>query len=125
MDTFGYEGIHPLLLLTSLTSFRSRTVRRKIRRFHGQTKSHPNEMTNSLEADLSRSILSGLVGKRSGGTQKEGKWRVCVDYTNLNNACPKMLFLATNRPNCGSTSEQGMLSFWMPSLDITDPHVPG
>ena len=24
--------------------------------------------------------------------KKEGKWPVCVDYTNLNNACPKDSF---------------------------------
>lgn len=24
--------------------------------------------------------------------KKEGKWRVCVDYTNLNDACPKDSF---------------------------------
>lgn len=24
--------------------------------------------------------------------KKEGKWRVCVDYTNLNDACPKYSF---------------------------------
>ena len=22
--------------------------------------------------------------------KKKGRWRVCIDYTNLNNACPKI-----------------------------------
>ncbi|KAL6319224.1 hypothetical protein AAG906_013898 [Vitis piasezkii] len=44
--------------------------------------------------------------------KKEGKWRVCVDYTNLNNACPKDSFpLPRIDQIVDSTSGQGMLSF--------------
>ena len=44
--------------------------------------------------------------------KKEGKWRVCVDYTNLNNACPKDSFPLTRIDQIvDSTSGQGMLSF--------------
>ncbi|RVX20296.1 Transposon Ty3-G Gag-Pol polyprotein [Vitis vinifera] len=44
--------------------------------------------------------------------KKEGKWRVCVDYTNLNNACPKDSFpLPRIDQIVDSTIGQGMLSF--------------
>ena len=44
--------------------------------------------------------------------KKEGKWRVYVDYTNLNNACPKDSFpLPRIDQIVDSTVGQGMLSF--------------
>ena len=44
--------------------------------------------------------------------KKEGKWRVCVDYTNLNNACPKNSFpLPRIDQIVDSTTGQEMLSF--------------
>ncbi|XP_034678873.1 uncharacterized protein LOC117909081 [Vitis riparia] len=44
--------------------------------------------------------------------KNEGKWRVCVDYTNLNNACPKDSFsLPRIDQIVDSTAGQGMLSF--------------
>ncbi|RVW72520.1 Transposon Ty3-I Gag-Pol polyprotein [Vitis vinifera] len=44
--------------------------------------------------------------------KKEGKWRVCVDYTSLNNACPKDSFpLPRIDQIVDSTVGQGMLSF--------------
>ena len=44
--------------------------------------------------------------------KKEGKWRVCVDYTNLNNACLKDSFpLPRIDQIVDSTAWQGMLSF--------------
>ncbi|RVW54494.1 Retrovirus-related Pol polyprotein from transposon 17.6 [Vitis vinifera] len=44
--------------------------------------------------------------------KKEGKWQVCVDYTNLNNACPKDSFpLLRIDQIVDSIAEQGMLSF--------------
>ena len=44
--------------------------------------------------------------------KKEGKWRMCVDYTNLNNACPKDSFpLPRINQIVDSTTGQGMLSF--------------
>ena len=33
-----------------------------------------------------------MDGHCGGGTEKGGKWRVCVDYTDLNEACPKDSF---------------------------------
>nr|CAN72632.1 hypothetical protein VITISV_025688 [Vitis vinifera] len=44
--------------------------------------------------------------------KKEGKWRVCVDHTNLNNACPKDSFpLPRIDQIVDSTAGQGMFSF--------------
>ena len=44
--------------------------------------------------------------------KKKGKWRVCVDYTNLNDACPKDSFpLPRIDQIVDSTSGHGMLSF--------------
>ncbi|RVW27844.1 Transposon Ty3-I Gag-Pol polyprotein [Vitis vinifera] len=69
-------------------------------------------LTSCWKPDSSEKWSTRLVGKCSGGTQKEGKWRVCVDYTNLNNACPKDSFpLPRIDQIVDSTAGQGMLSF--------------
>ncbi|KAG7600733.1 Ribonuclease H-like superfamily [Arabidopsis suecica] len=39
-----------------------------------------------------RSKVPGMAGKPSRGKKKNGKWRVCVDFTDLNKACPKDSF---------------------------------
>ncbi|RVW15552.1 Transposon Ty3-I Gag-Pol polyprotein [Vitis vinifera] len=45
---------------------------------------------------------------------------VCIDYTNLNNACPKDSFpLPRIDQIVDSTAGQGMLSFWTPYPDTT------
>ena len=44
--------------------------------------------------------------------KKDGKWQVCVDYTNLNDACPKDSFpLPRIYQIVDSTTEQGMFFF--------------
>ena len=44
--------------------------------------------------------------------KKEGKWRVCVDYTGLNDACPKDSFpLPRIDQIVDASTEHGMLSF--------------
>ena len=43
--------------------------------------------------------------------KKGGKWRLCVDYTNLNEACPKDNFvLARIDQIMDATAEHGILS---------------
>ncbi|RVX19898.1 Transposon Ty3-I Gag-Pol polyprotein [Vitis vinifera] len=70
------------------------------------------KLTNCWKPDSSEKYLIQMVGKCSGVPKKEGEWQVCVDYTNLNNACPKDSFsITTNRSNCGFHSGQGVLSF--------------
>ncbi|RVW89210.1 Retrovirus-related Pol polyprotein from transposon 17.6 [Vitis vinifera] len=111
MDTFGYEGNSSLLPLTSLTSFSSQTRRQKIRRFH------PDRQRVIQEIEIAGSRIHQRVSypdwlanvvvvpkKRANGE--------CVDYTNLNNACPKDSFpLPRIDQIVDSTSGQGMLSF--------------
>ena len=44
--------------------------------------------------------------------KKGGKWRVCVDYTNLNEACPKDSFPLPHIDQIvDATAEHGILSF--------------
>ena len=44
--------------------------------------------------------------------KKEGNWRVCVDYKDLNEACPKDSFPLTRIDQIvDSLAEHGMLSF--------------
>ena len=53
--------------------------------------------------------------------KKGGKWHVCVDYTELNEACPKDSFLLPCIDQIvDAIAGHGILSFchfWMPSLD--------
>ncbi|RVW72594.1 Transposon Ty3-I Gag-Pol polyprotein [Vitis vinifera] len=108
------KGIHPSIASHKLNVFpAARPVRQKIRRFHpDRQRVIQMKLTNCWKPDSSESILSGLVGKCSVVPKKEGKWRVCVDYTNLNNACPKDSFpLPRIDQIVDSTSGQGMLSF--------------
>ncbi|RVX04190.1 Transposon Ty3-I Gag-Pol polyprotein [Vitis vinifera] len=115
MDTFGYEGNSSLYCLSQVNVFpAARPVRQKIRRFHpDRQKVIRNEIDKLLEAGFIREVsYPGLVGNVVVVPKKEGKWRVCVDYTNLNNACPKDSFpLPRIDQIVDSTSGQGMLSF--------------
>ncbi|KAL6312462.1 hypothetical protein AAG906_021678 [Vitis piasezkii] len=122
------KGIHPSIASHKLNVFpAARPVRQKIRRFHpDRQKVIRNEIDKLLEAGFVREVsypdwLANVVVV----PKKEGKWRVCVDYTNLNNACPKDSFpLPRIDQIVDSTSGQGMLSFLDAFSDITDPHVP-
>ncbi|KAL6340356.1 hypothetical protein AAG906_005808 [Vitis piasezkii] len=109
------KGIHP-----SITSHRlnvlptARPIRQKVRRFHpDRQKIIRIEIDKLLEAGFIREVdypdwLANVVVV----PKKEGKWRVCVDYTNLNNACPKDSFpLPRIDQIVDSTTGQGMLSF--------------
>ena len=87
--------IHP-----SITSHRlnilpsSRPVQQKVRQFHlDRQKIIRDEMDKVLDAGFIRKVeypewLANVVVVPN----KKGKWRVCVDYTNLNNACLKDSF---------------------------------
>ncbi|RVW38633.1 Transposon Ty3-I Gag-Pol polyprotein [Vitis vinifera] len=100
---------HPLYI-----SSNARPIRQKVRRFHPDRQTIiRNEVDKLLEAGFIREVdypdwLANVVVV----PKKEGKWRVCVDYTNLNNACPKDSFpLPRIDQIVDSTAGQGMLSF--------------
>ncbi|RVX18229.1 Transposon Ty3-I Gag-Pol polyprotein [Vitis vinifera] len=92
----------------------SKFRKKKVRRFHpDRQKIIRIEIDKLLEAGFIREVdypdwLANVVVV----PKKEGKWRVCVDYTNLNNACPKDSFpLPRIDQIVDSTAGQGMLSF--------------
>nr|CAN67118.1 hypothetical protein VITISV_035158 [Vitis vinifera] len=109
------KGIHPSIASHRLNVFSTvRPVRQKIRRFHpDRQKVIRNEIDKLLEAGFIREVsypdwLANVVVV----PKKERKWRVCVNYTNLNNACPKDSFpLPRIDQIVDSTSGQWMLSF--------------
>ncbi|RVW17419.1 hypothetical protein CK203_094149 [Vitis vinifera] len=89
------KGIHPSIASHRLNVFSTaRPVRQRIRRFHpDRQRVIRNEIDKLLEAGFIREVsypdwLANVVVV----PKKEGKWRVCVDYTNLNNACQKTIF---------------------------------
>ena len=64
-------------------------------------------MDNLLKARFIREIKYPVVVPKKGG-----KWRVCVDYTDLNEACPKDNFLLPRIDQIVDASAgYGMLSF--------------
>nr|CAN71386.1 hypothetical protein VITISV_010559 [Vitis vinifera] len=109
------KGIHPSIVSHKLNVLpTARPVRQRVRRFHpDRQKVIRSEIDKLVEARFIREVeypdwLANVVVV----PKKEGKWRVCVDYTNLNNACPKDSFpLPRIDQITDSTTGQGMLSF--------------
>ena len=109
------KGIHPSIASHRLNVLpTARPVRQRVRRFHpDRQKIIWDEIDKLLEAGFIREVehldwLANVVVV----PKKKGKWRVCVDYTNLNNACPKNSFpLPRIDQIVDSTTGQGMLSF--------------
>ena len=109
------KGIHPSIAIHKLNVLSmARPVRQRVRRFHqDKQKIIRDEIDKLLEPGFIREVeypdwLANVVVV----PKKEGKWRVCVDYTNLNNACPKDSFLLPRIDQIvDSTTGQGMLSF--------------
>ena len=93
---------------------KAKPVRRKIRRFHPDCHQIIQiEVDNLLSAGFIREVkylewLANVVVV----PKKGGKWRVCVDYTDLNEACPKDSFpLPLIDYIIDASSGHGMLSF--------------
>ncbi|RVX09469.1 Transposon Ty3-I Gag-Pol polyprotein [Vitis vinifera] len=108
----GCTWLHYMKAIPS--TYHQMTRPQKIRRFYPDRQEViRNEIDKLLEAGFIREVsypdwLANVVVV----PKKEGKWRVCVDYTNLNNACPKDSFpLPRIDQIVDSTSGQGMLSF--------------
>lgn len=107
--------IHPLIASHRLSVIpSSRPIRQKIRRFHSdRQKAIQAEVEKLLVARFIRKVeylewLANLVVV----PKKWGKWQVCVDYTNLNDACLKDNFsLPQIDQIVDSTTGHDMLSF--------------
>ena len=89
------KGIHPSIASHRLNVLPStRPVRQKVRCFHlNRQKIIQDEIDKLLEAGFIREVeypdwLANVVVV----PKKEEKWWVCIDYTNLNNACSKDSF---------------------------------
>jgi hypothetical protein len=72
----------------------SRTVQQRLRRFD-------EEQRRAIGAELWKLLEAGFIKEVFHPTwlanpvlvkKKNGKWRMCVDYTSLNKACPKVPF---------------------------------
>ena len=92
----------------------AKPVRQKVRRFHHDR--HlviQTEVDNLLHNGFIRAVkypewLANVVVV----PKKGNKWRVCVDYTDLNDACPKDSFpLPRIDQIVDASAEHGMLSF--------------
>ena len=100
----------------------TKPVRERVRRFHpDRHQIIQTEVDNILAAGFIREVkypewLANMVVV----PKKGGKWRVCVDYTNPNEACPKDSFpLSRIDQIADATAGHGILSFLMPSPDAT------
>ena len=92
----------------------AKPIRQKVRRFHqDRHQIIQTEEDNLLIAGFIREVkyhewLANVVVV----PKKGGKWRVCVDYTNLNEACPKDNFpLLRIDQVMDATTGHGILSF--------------
>ena len=108
-------GIDPALASHKLSvSPLAKPVRQKVRRFHPDRHAIIQaEVSNLMQAGFIREVkypewLANVVVV----PKKGGKWRVCVDYTDLNDACPKDSFpLPRIDQIVDASAGQGMLSF--------------
>ena len=92
----------------------AKPVRQRVRRFHpDRHQIIQSEVDNLLAAGFIREVkypewLANVVVV----PKKGGKWRVCVDYTDLNQACPKDSFpLPRINQIVDATTRHGILSF--------------
>ena len=88
-------GINPMVATHKLNIISAaRPIRQKVRRFHtNRNQIIQTEVNNLLRAGFIREVkclkwLANMVVV----PKKGAKWRVCVDYTDLNEACSKDSF---------------------------------
>ena len=88
----GINPVHASHKLNVISS--SRPVRQKIRHFHP-------DRYQVIQAEVDKLLAAGFIKEIKYQNwlvnvvvvlKKGGKWRVCVDYTDLNEACPKDSF---------------------------------
>ena len=88
-------GINPMVASHELNVIpTTRPVRQKVRHFHpNRHQVIQTEVDNLLRVGVNKEVkylewLANVVVV----PKKGGKWRVCVDYIDLNDACPKNSF---------------------------------
>ena len=112
LDITGISPTHASHKLNVVPS--AKPIRQRVRRFHSDRHQviQP-EVDNLLKVGFIREIkylewLANVVVV----PKKWGKWRVCVDYTDLNDTCPKDSFLLPRIDQIVDVSAgHGMLSF--------------
>ena len=100
MDVFAWThsdmaGINPIHASHKLNVIPfARPIGQKVRRFHLDCHQVIQaEVDNLLKVRFIREIkYSEWLGNVVVVPKKGGKWRVCMDYTDLNKACPKDIF---------------------------------
>lgn len=108
-------GIHQSVASYQLNVLASsRPIRQKVRQFHP-------DRQNIIQSEVEKLLAAGFIREVDYPEwlvnvvvvpKKEGKWRVCVGYTNLNDACPKDNFpLARIDQIVDSTVRHRMFSF--------------
>ena len=91
-DMTGISSMHASHKLNVVSS--ARPIKRRVRRSHlGRHQIIQTEVNNLLNVGFIKEVkypewLANVVVV----PKKEGKWRVCVDYIDLNDACPKDSF---------------------------------
>ena len=88
-------GINPTVASHKLNIISTaKPMRQKVRRFHlYHHKIIQTEVDNLLRADFIREVkYSEWLANIVVVPKKGNKWRVCIDYTDLNEACPKDSF---------------------------------
>ena len=108
-------GISPMVASHKLNVLPiAKLVRQRVRRFHSDRhRIIQEEVDNLLAAGFIREVkyfewMANVVVV----PKKGGKWRICVDYTDLNEACPKDSFpLPRIDQIVDSTARHGILSF--------------
>ena len=111
-DMAGVNPVHASHKLNIISSARS--IKQKMRRFHSdQHQVIQTEVDNLLEAGFIREIkYPEWLANVEVVPKKGGKWRVCVDYTDLNETCPKDSFpLPRIDQIVDASTGQGMFSF--------------
>ena len=115
--------INPMVASHKLTVLpTAKPIKQKLRRFHpNQHQIIQTEVDNLLAAGFIREVkylewLANVVVV----PKKGGKWRVCVDYTDLNEACPNDSFPLSRKDQIvDATVEHGIVIsgrlLWIPS----------
>ena len=112
---FDMIGINPMVASHKLNVLpTTKPIRKKVRQFHpNRHQIIQTEGNNLLAASFIREVkYSEWLPNVVVVPKKGGKWRVCVDYTDLNEACPKDSFpLPRIDQIVDATARHGILSF--------------